>query len=197
MYGHRKRVCTESWLWEKNPFPHRGIELASAACRSDALPTELHPHRVSDKSNRVADEAGDGRHDKGCGDEVLLGTSERLRISWLYSFIHLSIYVFFFFLYVFLHLVTVFYLFSFAGGGKVGEGTINGWNGPFVADGYDDNGSSNDVALVLASKRFPVTDKSFLRCHCLPCSCVPQPFACWRDEGIHAGRSHVILVLSC
>ena len=40
VYGHRKRVCTESWLWEKNPLPHRGIEPASAACRSDALPTE-------------------------------------------------------------------------------------------------------------------------------------------------------------
>ena len=25
VYGHRKRVCTESWLWEKNPLPHRGI----------------------------------------------------------------------------------------------------------------------------------------------------------------------------
>ena len=21
LYGHRKRVCTESWLWEKNPLP--------------------------------------------------------------------------------------------------------------------------------------------------------------------------------
>ena len=39
----RKRVCTESCLWEKNLLPHRGIEPASAACRSDALPTELHP----------------------------------------------------------------------------------------------------------------------------------------------------------
>ena len=27
----------------KNPLPHRGIEPASAACRSDALATELHP----------------------------------------------------------------------------------------------------------------------------------------------------------
>ena len=42
--GHRKRVCTESWLLEKNPLPHKGIEPASAACRSDALPTELHSH---------------------------------------------------------------------------------------------------------------------------------------------------------
>ena len=33
----RKRVCTESWLWEKNPLPHRWIEPASAAWRSDAL----------------------------------------------------------------------------------------------------------------------------------------------------------------
>ena len=29
--GTRKRVCTESWLWEKNPLPHRGIEPSSAA----------------------------------------------------------------------------------------------------------------------------------------------------------------------
>ena len=36
------RVCTENWLWEKNLLPHRGIE--PAACRSDALPTELHSH---------------------------------------------------------------------------------------------------------------------------------------------------------
>ena len=28
----------------KNPLPHRGIEPASAACRCDTLPTELHPH---------------------------------------------------------------------------------------------------------------------------------------------------------
>ena len=28
---------------QKNPLPHRGFEPASAACRSDALPTELHP----------------------------------------------------------------------------------------------------------------------------------------------------------
>ena len=43
MYGHRKRVCSESWLWEKNPLPHRGIEPASAAWWSDAPPSELHP----------------------------------------------------------------------------------------------------------------------------------------------------------
>ena len=30
-------------LGEKNPLPDRGIDPASAACRSDALPTELHP----------------------------------------------------------------------------------------------------------------------------------------------------------
>ena len=29
---------------EKNLLPHRGIEPASAECRSDALPTELHPY---------------------------------------------------------------------------------------------------------------------------------------------------------
>ena len=36
MYGHRKRVRTESGLWEKKTFSHRGIEPASAVCRSDA-----------------------------------------------------------------------------------------------------------------------------------------------------------------
>ena len=29
LYGHRKRVCTGSWLWETNPVPHRGLEPAS------------------------------------------------------------------------------------------------------------------------------------------------------------------------
>ena len=38
------RICTESWLMEKNPLPHLGIKPASAACRSDALPTDLHTH---------------------------------------------------------------------------------------------------------------------------------------------------------
>ena len=28
---------------EKNPSSHQGIEPASVACQSDALPTELHP----------------------------------------------------------------------------------------------------------------------------------------------------------
>ena len=37
VYGHRKRVCTESGLWEKNPLPHWEIESALAMCRSDAL----------------------------------------------------------------------------------------------------------------------------------------------------------------
>ena len=32
-----KRVCTESWLWEKMPLPHQRIEPASAAWRSDAV----------------------------------------------------------------------------------------------------------------------------------------------------------------
>ena len=50
VYGHRKTVCTESWLWEKNPLPHRGIEPASAACRSDALLAELYPQPVSSLS---------------------------------------------------------------------------------------------------------------------------------------------------
>ena len=36
VYGHRQRVCTESWLWEKNPLPLRGT-----------LPTELHPRPLA------------------------------------------------------------------------------------------------------------------------------------------------------
>ena len=46
LYGHRKRVCTESGLWEKNPLPHLGLEPASVlrlAFQLDALPTELSP----------------------------------------------------------------------------------------------------------------------------------------------------------
>ena len=41
--GPHARVYAESWLWEKNPLPHWGIKPASAACQSDALPTEPHP----------------------------------------------------------------------------------------------------------------------------------------------------------
>ena len=45
VYGQTwKLYCTESWFWEINSLPHRGNEPASAACRSDTLPTELHPH---------------------------------------------------------------------------------------------------------------------------------------------------------
>ena len=25
LYGHRERVCTESWLWEKNSLPHLSV----------------------------------------------------------------------------------------------------------------------------------------------------------------------------
>ena len=39
-----KRVCTRSWLWEKNPLPHWGIEPASVVWWSDAVPNELQPH---------------------------------------------------------------------------------------------------------------------------------------------------------
>ena len=46
LYGHRERVCTGSWLWEKKPMPHLGLEPASVlrlAFQSDALPAELFP----------------------------------------------------------------------------------------------------------------------------------------------------------
>ena len=49
-HGECKDTVGESTLkvdWEKNLLPHRGIEPASAVCRSDALPTELHPHPYS------------------------------------------------------------------------------------------------------------------------------------------------------
>ena len=49
VYGHRKRVCTESGLWVKKTLPHREIEPASATCRSNALPTELHPNPSNHK----------------------------------------------------------------------------------------------------------------------------------------------------
>ena len=49
VYGHCERVCTESWLWEKNPLPHQGIEPASAAWLSDVL-TELHSNPNSQLS---------------------------------------------------------------------------------------------------------------------------------------------------
>ena len=31
------RECTESWLWEKNPLPHREVKPTSVAWQSDAL----------------------------------------------------------------------------------------------------------------------------------------------------------------
>ena len=43
-YGHCKRVCTGSWLWEKSPLLLWGLKPTSVlrlAFQSDALPTEL------------------------------------------------------------------------------------------------------------------------------------------------------------
>ena len=51
--GHRKRVCTESWLWGKSPSPHRGIESASASLWSFSLPTELQAHRAESGTQSV------------------------------------------------------------------------------------------------------------------------------------------------
>ena len=42
-----------SWLWEKKPLPHLGVEPASAACRFDPLPTELHPRPIDSKSHNT------------------------------------------------------------------------------------------------------------------------------------------------
>ena len=46
LYGHRKRVCAESWLWslKENTLPHRGSnprQYFALAFQLDALPTEL------------------------------------------------------------------------------------------------------------------------------------------------------------
>ena len=57
--GHQKRVCTESWLWEKIPchtgesnLPQQCASAASAVCQCNSLPTELHPHpHLSSSSN--------------------------------------------------------------------------------------------------------------------------------------------------
>ena len=43
LYRHLRTVCTESWLREKNPLPHWGIEPVSAVSQFDTLPTELQP----------------------------------------------------------------------------------------------------------------------------------------------------------
>ena len=56
--GHRKRVCTESWLWEKNSSSHRGIEPDSAACRSGALTSELLPRPLLCSSTTALCEMG-------------------------------------------------------------------------------------------------------------------------------------------
>ena len=48
LYGHGKRVCTGSWLWNKNPLPQRGLEpllVMRLVFQSDALPAEqFAPH---------------------------------------------------------------------------------------------------------------------------------------------------------
>ena len=57
LYGHRKRVCTDSWLWEKNHWPHRGLEHASAlrvAFQLDTLPAELFPDKQNTTKHYVS-----------------------------------------------------------------------------------------------------------------------------------------------
>ena len=48
-----ERVCTECWLWEENPLPHRRIEPVSAAWRSDALTKWAISHPFSCLLSRV------------------------------------------------------------------------------------------------------------------------------------------------
>ena len=53
LYGHCKRACTESWLWDKKQnknLPYRGIGPASQTCWSNALATELHPQKSQEKT---------------------------------------------------------------------------------------------------------------------------------------------------
>ena len=53
LHGHRERVCTEIWLWEKNPLPHRDSnqhQYCTSAFQSDDLPTELFPPQGGDSS---------------------------------------------------------------------------------------------------------------------------------------------------
>ena len=41
LYGHCERVCTRSWLWERNPLLHCGLKPASVLClvfQQDSLP---------------------------------------------------------------------------------------------------------------------------------------------------------------
>ena len=49
VYWDHSRACTESWLWEKNPLPHRGIEPVLAMYRSNILPTELQPNPINSR----------------------------------------------------------------------------------------------------------------------------------------------------
>ena len=43
---HRREVCTESWLWKKNPMSHRGVEPAS-----EALSMRNTIHQITSKSS--------------------------------------------------------------------------------------------------------------------------------------------------
>ena len=49
------RVSALSVDWEKHNLPHRRIEPAPVAYRSDALPTELYPHQHSSDWNNQCD----------------------------------------------------------------------------------------------------------------------------------------------
>ena len=66
LYGHRKRVCTGSWLWEKYPLPHWGLEPAlvlELAFQPDALslailaPVNSAPLLFSKSAGGVSDSA--------------------------------------------------------------------------------------------------------------------------------------------
>ena len=47
VHWHWRRVCTESWLWEENSLPHRGIEPASVAWWSGALTNLATSHNLA------------------------------------------------------------------------------------------------------------------------------------------------------
>ena len=57
LFWHHKRVCSESWLWEKNPLPHQGLkptQVLHLACQSDALPTEQFQSTVKTKTKKTS-----------------------------------------------------------------------------------------------------------------------------------------------
>ena len=71
----RKIVCTKNWLWEKKSLAAPGIEPVSAACRSDALPTQLHPCPSSVKTRQRIERANTALKNRWISEWSLLTMS--------------------------------------------------------------------------------------------------------------------------